>query len=45
MPQVLQLLRTRLGMDVAFVSQITDGRRIIKAVDSVNIELSRAIGL
>ena len=33
-PQVLQLLRTRLGMDVAFVSQITDGRRIIKAVDS-----------
>lgn len=33
-PQVLKLLRTRLNMDVAFVSQITEGRRTIKAVDS-----------
>ncbi|MDA8456731.1 histidine kinase [Acidovorax sp. GBBC 3334] len=33
-PAVLKLLRTRLGMDVAFVSQIADGRRTIKAVDS-----------
>lgn len=33
-PQVLQLLRTRLGMDVAFVSQIVDGQRVIKAADS-----------
>ena len=32
-PQVLKLLRTRLNMDVAFVSQITEGRRTIKAVD------------
>ncbi len=32
--EVLQLLRLRLGMDVAFVSQITEGRRIFKAVDS-----------
>ncbi|MDR6215633.1 GAF domain-containing protein [Paracidovorax wautersii] len=32
--QVLQALRTRLGMDVAFVSQIADGRRTIQAVDS-----------
>jgi hypothetical protein len=35
-PQVLQLLRNRLGMDVAFVSQICDGRRTIKAVDCVD---------
>ena len=34
-PEVLKLLRTRLGMDVAFVSQIADDRRTIKAVDSV----------
>lgn len=33
-PQVLKLLRTKLGMDVAFVSQFDDGRRTIKAVDS-----------
>lgn len=32
-PEVLKLLRLRLGMDVAFVSQITGGRRIFKAVD------------
>lgn len=31
---VLQLLRKRLGMDVAFVSQFVDGRRAIQAVDS-----------
>lgn len=29
----LRLLRTRLGMDVAFVSQICDGQRTFKAVD------------
>lgn len=34
-PEVLKLLRTRLGMDVAFVSQIADGRRSFKAVDCV----------
>lgn len=33
-PAVLKLLRKRLGMDVAFVSQIADGRRTFKAVDS-----------
>jgi GAF domain len=33
-PEVLKLLRTRLGMDVAFVSQIADDRRTIKVVDS-----------
>ena len=33
-PQVLKLLRTHLNMDVAFVSQITEGRRTIKAADS-----------
>lgn len=33
-PTVLKLLRTRLGMDVAFVSQIANGRRVIEAVDS-----------
>lgn len=32
-PEVLKLLRTRLGMDVAFVSQIADGHRTFKAVD------------
>lgn len=32
-PAVLRLLRTRLDMDVAFVSQIADGRRTIQAVD------------
>lgn len=32
-PEVLKLLRTRLGMDVAFVSQIADDRRTFKAVD------------
>ena len=31
--QVLRLLRERLGMDVAFVSQIADGRRTFRAVD------------
>lgn len=33
-PAVLQLLRKRLGMDVAFVSQIADGRRTFMAVDN-----------
>lgn len=33
-PAVLKLLRKRLGMDVAFVSQIADGRRTFKAVDN-----------
>ncbi|RYY72479.1 MAG: histidine kinase [Comamonadaceae bacterium] len=33
--EVLRLLRERLGMDVAFVSQVADGRRTFKAVDSV----------
>ncbi|GKS75873.1 histidine kinase [Acidovorax sp. SUPP950] len=33
-PAVLKLLRTRLGMDVAFVSQLTDDHRTIMAVDS-----------
>lgn len=33
-PEVLKLLRTRLGMDCAFVSQIADDRRTIKAVDN-----------
>lgn len=33
-PEVLRLLRTRLGMDVAFVSQIAGGRRTFMAVDS-----------
>lgn len=33
-PAVLRLVRTRLGMDVAFVSQIANGRRIFEAVDS-----------
>lgn len=32
--EVLKLLRRRLGMDVAFVSQIADGRRTFKAVDN-----------
>ena len=31
---VLQLLRKRMGMDVAFVSQFVDGRRTIQAVDT-----------
>ncbi|KQP37033.1 GAF domain-containing protein [Pseudorhodoferax sp. Leaf274] len=31
--EVLRLLRQRLGMDVAFVSQIAGGRRTFKAVD------------
>lgn len=33
-PEVLKLLRTRLGMDVAFVSQLTEDHRTIMAVDS-----------
>lgn len=33
-PEVLKLLRKRLGMDVAFVSQIADDRRTFMAVDS-----------
>lgn len=33
-PEVLKLLRTRLGMDVAFVSQLTADHRTIMAVDS-----------
>lgn len=33
-PTVLKLLRTKLGMDVAFVSQFANGRRTIEAVDS-----------
>lgn len=32
-PEILKLLRTRLGMDVAFVSQIADQRRTFMAVD------------
>jgi len=32
--ELLKLIRTKLGMDVAFVSEITDGRRVFKAVDS-----------
>ncbi|QJW84158.1 GAF domain-containing protein [Ramlibacter terrae] len=32
--EVLRLLRERLGMDVAFVSQIAEGRRTFKVVDS-----------
>lgn len=32
--EVLKLLRRRLGMDVAFVSQIADGRRTFMAVDN-----------
>ncbi|KQP22928.1 GAF domain-containing protein [Pseudorhodoferax sp. Leaf267] len=32
--EVLKLLRARLDMDVAFVSQIADGQRTFKAVDS-----------
>jgi len=32
-PEVLKLLRTRLGMDVAFVSQIANNRRTFMAVD------------
>jgi hypothetical protein len=31
---VLKLLRERLGMDVAFVSRIADGRRTIEAVNN-----------
>lgn len=31
--EVLQLLRTRLGMDVAFVSHLADGCRTIQVVD------------
>lgn len=31
--EVLQLLRVRLGMDVAFVSQLAGGRRTLKMVD------------
>ena len=30
------MIRTKLSMDVAFVSEITDGRRIFKAVDSAD---------
>nr|WP_295770027.1 GAF domain-containing protein [Rhodoferax sp.] len=33
-PEVLKLLRTRLGMDIAFVSQIAHGRRTLMAVDN-----------
>lgn len=33
-PEVLRLIRAKLNMDVAFVSEITDGTRIFKAVDS-----------
>ncbi|MET1114521.1 MAG: GAF domain-containing protein [Comamonas sp.] len=32
--EVLKLIRTKLHMDVAFVSEITDGRRIFAALDS-----------
>ncbi|GHC91281.1 hypothetical protein GCM10007320_40150 [Pseudorhodoferax aquiterrae] len=32
--EVLQLLRVRLGMDVAFVSRLADGLRTLQAVDS-----------
>lgn len=32
--EVLRLIRTKLSMDVAFVSEITDGRRMFKCVDS-----------
>ena len=34
-PEVLKLLRTCLGMDVAFVSQISNDRRTFMAVDQV----------
>ncbi|MCD2513396.1 GAF domain-containing protein [Comamonas endophytica] len=33
-PEVLRLIRSKLNMDVAFVSEFTDGRRTFKAVDS-----------
>ncbi len=33
-PEVLRLIRSKLNMDVAFVSEITDGTRTFKAVDS-----------
>ena len=39
-PTVLKLLRTRLGMDVAFVSQIADGRRTVQAGMSDPVEES-----
>ncbi|MEG3059909.1 MAG: GAF domain-containing protein [Comamonas sp.] len=32
--EVLRLIRTKLSMDVAFVSELTDGRRMFKCVDS-----------
>lgn len=34
-PEVLRLIRSKLKMDVAFVSEITDGTRTFKAVDSI----------
>lgn len=33
-PDVLKLLRAKLGMDVAFVSQFVDGQRLIQAADT-----------
>lgn len=34
-PEVLRLIRAKLNMDVAFVSEITDGTRTFKAMDCV----------
>jgi GAF domain-containing protein len=34
LPRALRALRTHLGMDVAFISQFRDGRRVFRYVDS-----------
>lgn len=43
-PNVLRMLRTHLGLDVAFVSQIVGGERVFRFVDAAGAECPIEVG-
>lgn len=44
LPRLLRALREHLGMDVAFVSEFVDGRRVFRCVDAARAGTGPAIG-
>ncbi len=42
--KILAIIRSHLGMDVAFISQFTNGERVFKLVDAKNVDSAVKVG-
>lgn len=44
-PEMIHILRKHLGMDIAFLGEFFDGKRVIKLVDTDETDCAMQLGL